>query len=109
MITIINLNKIDRRKVDVPYAFACGRGTPLENPFYLAAGCTRDQSCDKYHEYFYNSMRHKHLFRQAVWKLIEAYKKYGKLWLLCWCAPERCHTETIKESILQYTKELDDA
>ena len=28
--------------------------------------------------------------------LIATYKIYGKLRLFCWCAPKRCHGETIK-------------
>jgi hypothetical protein len=32
-------------------------------------------------------------------RLIDIYKKHGRLRLFCWCAPKKCHAETIKELI----------
>lgn len=75
-----------------PDAVYVGRGTPWGNPFsigqaIIAVGerATREQVCDCFESYAVRRLR-----REPDWlePLI------GKD-LVCWCAPKRCHAETL--------------
>lgn len=57
----------------------------------------RDLVCDRYKEYFYNKINNSEQFLLKVYELFLIYEQYSKLELFCWCAPKRCHAETIKE------------
>ena len=74
-----------------------GCGSPLGNPFYMKNESERDKSCDDYEKYFYNQVVDNPNFRAELDRLINIYKKYGKLNLFCWCFPKRCHAETIQK------------
>ena len=76
----------------------CGRGTPLGNPFRMTHEMTRDQACDKYQVWFDdqvertdNAAFHDYMASIAMAAAV------GDVHLMCWCAPQRCHCETIKE------------
>ena len=73
------------------------RSSVLGNPFYMANESKRDEVCDKYEAYFKSSIQNmESAFYKEVERLYTILKKYGKLELFCWCAPKRCHAETIK-------------
>jgi hypothetical protein len=65
----------------------------------------RDSVCDLYEEYFHTVLVKFDYFDKALFNLKDIFKKYGKLELFCWCAPKRCHGETIKKYILDSIKE----
>jgi hypothetical protein len=82
------------------------RTTALGNPFYMADESKRDEVCDKFEEYFRNSvLEAKNLpasnkndsLRKAYDYLMHLRELSGKgqLVLLCWCKPKRCHGDTI--------------
>jgi len=75
----------------------CARpSSPLANPFVLNGD--RTAACDSYEVWFHaqilneNPEVHKELNR-----LKEIHDRTGELSLLCFCAPLRCHCDTIKE------------
>ena len=79
-----------------------GRGSPLGNPFVAKSEADRDAVCDQYQAWFdckveagdervMNELRR--LYRLA---------KKGDLVLGCFCAPKRCHGETIKAFLEKY-------
>ena len=37
--------------------------------------------------------------------LLDLYRKYGTLLLMCWCAPRRCHGETIQKELVRMLEE----
>jgi phage-related protein len=55
----------------------------------------RDKVCDEYEEYFYKRLKD----CATMQRIINYYKEHGQLRLFCWCAPKRCHAETIKKYI----------
>lgn len=63
----------------------------------------RDKVCDKYVVWLDDKLNKE--CDQAVIselkRLKRLYKKHGKLRLFCWCAPKRCHAETIRKYILE--------
>lgn len=95
MIEIMNLKYVSQ---EYPFDFRIDRKTVLGNPFILRNEEDRDKVCDRYEKWFYNNKDIK--FQDQLAKLIEVYKEYGKLRLFCWCAPKRCHGETIRSYVL---------
>jgi len=94
MITIHNL-KTD--KMIHPWDVLIDRRTVWGNPFPMKNKSLeeRDRVCDKYDERIQWSWK----YIEPLNKLRELNIKYGKLRLFCWCAPLRCHGESIKRMI----------
>lgn len=84
------------------------RSSILGNPFHMANESQRKYVCEQYEEYFYETMKQEGCaFYNRVMELIEIAKKYGKLELFCWCAPRRCHAQTIKKYIEEHVSVFD--
>lgn len=81
------------------YDIRVDRKSVLGNPYYMKDESLRDEVCKKYEIYFKDKIKNDEVFRKEVWRLINVYRKYGKMRLFCWCAPKRCHSETIKKFI----------
>lgn len=87
---------MSQTKPSKPYDFKVDRTTPLGNSFTMITPSNRDEVCDKYDEYFNNTMRYDAKVREYMNDMWKAYVKYKKLRLFCWCTPNRCHAESIK-------------
>jgi len=70
----------------------------LSNPFVMREESMRDEACDFYEQYFATQMSEKGAFYAAVQSLLRTSKDpaVAALYLCCWCAPKRCHGDTIK-------------
>jgi hypothetical protein len=100
MITIENLRE---KKPTEPWEIKVDRGSHLGNPTKMHSDYVRNLVCDEYEKYFYSMVKNSNTdsaFKDALSALAEIYKEYGKLALFCWCAPKRCHAETIREYLL---------
>ena len=86
----------------------CGRGSALGNPFVMQnlSDTERNRVCDKYEEWFQKLLTKTgdmpfliqlHTIRKLAQK--------GDVTLQCFCAPKRCHCETIKKYIEGETDE----
>lgn len=75
------------------------KGSPLRNPFKLKKDESREECLLEYLDWLNslpcNSEEHRELAR-----LVDVARKED-LVLLCWCAPEKCHGDVIKEMIEQ--------
>jgi len=104
MIEIIDLH---REKPSLPYDFIVDRTTALGNPLALCSEDRRDKVCNSYDAYLPQKIIEKD---PAIIKelniLFFAYVHYEKLRLFCWCAPKRCHAETIRNIL--YNKYLEE-
>lgn len=94
MIEICNLRN---QKLTQPYDVRVDRQSVLGNPFHMKNESERDKVCDEYEEYFYKRLKD----CATMQRIINYYKEHGKLRLFCWCAPKRCHAETIRDYILK--------
>lgn len=94
MIEICNLRTTS---IEFPYDVRIDRQSPLGNPFRMRNESERDLVCDKYTIYFNENLKD----NECLLRLINLYKQYGRLRLFCWCAPRRCHGETIRDYILE--------
>lgn len=66
----------------------------LGNPYFMKDESERDMVSLKYEKWFYKNLDS---LLPELHKFIKIYKRYGQLNLFCWCAPKRCHAETIKK------------
>ena len=98
MITIHNLrNEKPNQRCD----FRVDRESCLGNPYYMASETYRNKVCDQYEEWFNKVLTSTDEVSTKVQSelrfLLGIYKRTGTLRLFCWCAPKRCHAETIKK------------
>lgn len=96
MIIIKNLRKEQPSNL---WDIRIDRSSVLGNPYPLFSERNRNSVCEKYEQYFKKKLlvNEDVNFIFKLKKLKTLYKKYGKLNLFCWCAPKRCHAETIKK------------
>lgn len=84
-------------KPSQPFDTYIDRRSPIGNPFILKDESQRDLVCDKYQQWFDHQLKLKdERFIMFLSSLMDVYAEYGKLRLFCWCAPKRCHGETIR-------------
>lgn len=82
----------NKHKDDVPrQAVYIGRGSPYGNPFVIGTHGTRDDVCDKYEKEVLPSLN------------VEPLR--GKD-LVCFCAPKRCHGDSILNKLYRGTRVL---
>lgn len=67
----------------------------LGNNFYMSNESQRDIVCDKYDAWLCDNIRNTAI-RNELNRLWLLHRTYGKLNLWCWCAPKRCHAESIR-------------
>jgi hypothetical protein len=71
------------------------QNSPWSNPFKLSASVTREQCIEKYREYIIHKIQTDNLVNEL---LTLKNKNLG-----CWCAPEPCHGDVLKELIDEYS------
>jgi hypothetical protein len=109
MITIKNLRN---EKPSEEWDVKVDRSSVLGNPFSMNHDeRKRDTVCDLYQTYFDETLRLCPIeiqdcakFTVELARLLNLYRVHGCLNLFCWCAPKRCHAETIRDYILEITK-----
>ena len=93
---------------DKPGNYACYRPSILGNPYYwekdkktLASFVvkTRDEAIDRYSSYFDRMYKGNAPFKYIVDEIYERYKRGEDIYLECYCQPERCHCDVIKDKL----------
>jgi len=82
---VVNCEGVRRDRDGAKY---CGRPGPLGNPYTMLTEADRDSVCDQYQVFFDWKIQTDSRFRKMVLEL-QGYD------LACWCAPKRCHCDTI--------------
>jgi hypothetical protein len=93
-ITIVN-----RRNGRVPGVYV-GRPAVLGNPYVIGPDGSRHDVVDKYRAWLREQCRHDGGVRRALRQLAMRYITDGTLTLICWCAPQPCHAEVIRDAVL---------
>ena len=96
MIEIINKKTPYRGTATVIY---CGRPSIFGNPFTISSTCSRDEACDNFHKWLAEQPEYSHI-RKNIIRLAVRVLAGEQLALQCWCAPERCHAESIRDAIM---------
>ena len=90
-----------------PNTVYCGRGSALGNPWLIKGSDTRDVVCDRYDRALTEAVVADDLNDEAKAQILEiarlAQTPEGVV-LECYCAPLRCHCDSIKNIIDKYTK-----
>lgn len=87
----------DAASVYIGRAMPGRKGSPLRNPFKLAKGESRDACLLKYRRWLRDLPADSPQW-QEIARLAQMARS-GDLVLLCWCAPEKCHGDVIREII----------
>ena len=98
MVNIINLRL---QKPENPWDVRVDRSSVLGNPFKMKEESQRDEVCDKYDAYFAEQLRENPAVQKEIQRILALHQTHGELNLFCWCAPKRCHAETVRRHILQ--------
>ena len=84
-----------------------GRPNPLGNPWthlyskYATKVESREKALELYMRWFYCDHSEDIPFTEELERLVALYKRRGHLILTCWCVPEKCHAEIIRDAILR--------
>jgi len=103
---VIHIRNRRKYKGDGVYV---GRPTsPLGNPFSHVPSkyadvmvATRDEAVDRYEPWLREKLQTDPQVRKAFDDLVQFYRDFGELILICWCEPKRCHAGIIKRLILE--------
>lgn len=90
------------KKYDVD-AYYIGRGTPLGNPFVMKnySDEERNRVCDEYEVWFNKQIEDNNpKVMKELDKIMEILKRDDIIILGCFCAPKRCHGDTIKRYLM---------
>ena len=99
-VSTVTIKNLRYERPQAEWQVRVDRTSLLGNPFHMSDESQRNKVCDKYEAYFNWIMQMKSsAFYKEVERLLIIMKKHGKLELFCWCAPKRCHAETIKKYI----------
>jgi len=95
MIQIVNLRS-GKSPVE-PWEVYVDRRSPLGNPFKMKGNSEeeRNRVCDEYDAWLNEALRTNPLVHAEFQRLLNLYRMHGQLSLYCWCAPKRCHAESI--------------
>ena len=91
--------------------FYCGRGSALGNPYHIGPDGDRNDVCDKFAAMFkaHLAITPREVLTPLKNRLLTIYRwgkenPNGVITLWCYCAPQRCHTETIRDWLLEKLK-----
>lgn len=103
------INVVNKRKhKSTSHDFYCGRPSPLGNPFsHLTTGTlakfvvgSREESITKHKEYFLEELKKDGKVKGEFLKIWKHVMEHGTANLICFCAPQSCHCDNIKEELL---------
>jgi len=109
MIRVVN----KRTHKPTPDDFYIGRPSPLGNPFthiqdkktlakYVVS--TRDEAIKKYAAYYLEQLTCNQAFLNEWLRLVKFTKAHEHVNLVCWCAPQACHGDVLKEFLETHIK-----
>lgn len=103
MISIINVKGLTPNKPGVTYvgrSYAGWEGSVLGNPFHIGRDGSREEVIEKYRQWLRREYRNGGVVRMELNKLAWRHMKNKSIVLGCWCAPQACHAEFIRDAII---------
>jgi hypothetical protein len=83
-----------------------GRPTSLGNPFKIGPDGSRNEVIEKYRHWLSEGLSGDNPAMRMFANLFDEVSETGKLTLICWCAPEGCHADVIKEFLMEAWEQL---
>ncbi len=103
---MIEVKNMRVEKPSNPWDIKVDRTSPLGNPFIMHTESERDSVCNQYEKWLSDMIASKNnIVCSEMNRLYKIYKQFNRLNLYCWCAPKRCHAETIKRLIEEVSNE----
>ena len=99
MIQVINKHKVDLSKLKSPVVNVM-RGSPLGNPFNITKTQSRELSIQNYRKWLWNRINSRDKAVITELAKIKQLAQQGSVFLLCCCAPKKCHANVIKSCVL---------
>ena len=100
-ITTITIGNIRREDADGKTRVYIGRPSALGNPFAIGRDGDRDDVIAKYAAWLDQQLADPQSpAARKFARLQRTLAREGRLHLLCWCAPQRCHCEVIRDRLL---------
>lgn len=93
MITVVNKYKFKGPSVYI------GRPSALGNPFVIGADGTRAEVIEQYRDFMIQSYIYNAKYRSVIDTLVSAAARGEDINLSCFCSPQACHGDVIKEMI----------
>jgi hypothetical protein len=99
--------KIGRVNQNLPnyISIRCDRKTVLGNPFFMHNESMRDEVCNKFEAYLPQAFNTDYAVAKAIGLITGHVSQGNNVLLQCWCAPKRCHCDSIKSFVLNLIKE----
>lgn len=104
VVRIVNMHKrakraVDPRKLPDVDVFI-GRGSVLGNEYHIGVDGTRDEVCEKYDVKLKRKLKRKDpVIVAEITRIVTLLKKGHDVNLVCYCAPDRCHGESVQEVV----------
>lgn len=101
-------NRLKEDHTDKENNYPIYRPSILGNPYYwekdkktlaMFVVKTRDEAIDRYDAYFDRMYKGNAPFKFIIDEIYEKYKRGEDIYLECYCKPERCHGDIIKEKL----------
>lgn len=96
---VLNRHKLPNKAIS-PGTVYIGRGSMWGNPYVMGRDGDRDDVCDRYERYLEHQIAMGHITVEQLASL------HGKD-LVCFCAPLRCHGDTLVQAAAWAVKELE--
>jgi len=107
---MIEIKNLKYDQPSEPFDVKVDRTSPLGNPFAMTSEKERTNVCEKFEDFFEDLIQDKETFieeNKSLEKLKNLYNEHKHLRLFCWCAPKKCHAETIKKYILSECSDIE--
>lgn len=98
-ITVVNIKKDKNAKYEKNYVY-CGRGSALGNPSEMQeyTQAERDRVCEEYIVHINSELKKgTKTIRDQLNLIWKTGREHGEVKIGCYCAPQRCHCDTIKD------------
>ena len=101
-------NRLKEDHTDKENNYPIYRPSILGNPYYwekdkktlaMFVVKTRDEAIDRYEGYFDRMYKGNAPFKYIIDEIYNKYKNGEDIYLECYCKPERCHGDIIKEKL----------
>jgi hypothetical protein len=106
-IKVVNIATEPEVKKEENYIY-CGRGSALGNPYQMKNKSKeeRNRVCNEYEKYIKEEIKNNQEIKNQLNLIWNTVRKHGEAKIGCFCAPKRCHCETIKEILENKFNEL---
>lgn len=96
------------QSIDGYISVRCDRKTPLGNPYYMHTESERNLVCDNYTQWLGVAYANNYpiTIKPAIDSITNRVLSGHNVLLQCWCAPKRCHCDSIKSFVLKLINDM---